>query len=177
LWDESGKLEAVAMTEPEITVKEQTEAALLKAHDNLEKGVRTRTAELQQANEEVLIEKEFLRITLECIGDAVITTDVAGKITYLNPVAEQLTGWDNVEATGLPLLDVFKILGESTRQPAERPLERYFVDTPRWARIVHRRHGRPNSFSHGGDTRRGAHFSRCHQEARGDKAARLPGCP
>jgi diguanylate cyclase (GGDEF)-like protein/PAS domain S-box-containing protein len=128
LWDESGKLEAVAMTEPEITVKEQTEAALLKAHDNLEKGVRTRTAELQQANEEVLIEKEFLRITLECIGDAVITTDVAGKITYLNPVAEQLTGWDNVEATGLPLLDVFKILGESTRQPAESPVEKCLRD-------------------------------------------------
>ena len=46
---------------------------------------------------------DFYRATLRSVGDAVITTDVEGRVTFLNPVAESLTGWTLDEATGLPL--------------------------------------------------------------------------
>src|SRR5262249_42593456 len=71
--------------------------------------VRTR-AELAE-------QRERLRVTLRSIGDAVLTTDVAGLVSYLNPVAEQLTGWTSAEAEGRPLADVFRIVNEETRQP------------------------------------------------------------
>ncbi|MHB0936051.1 MAG: sensor histidine kinase [Armatimonadota bacterium] len=61
----------------------------------------------------------WLRITLTSIGDAVLTTDTAGRITFLNPVAEGLTGWRNEEAAGKPVAEVFRIINEQTRRPAE----------------------------------------------------------
>ena len=65
---------------------------------------------------ELAEERERLRVTLSSIGDGVITTDHAGRILYLNPVAEQLTGWGTSEATGKPLEQVFKIINEDSRQ-------------------------------------------------------------
>ncbi|MBY0512656.1 MAG: PAS domain-containing protein, partial [Gemmataceae bacterium] len=64
---------------------------------------------------------ERLRTTLSSIGDGVITTDTAGRVTNLNPVAEGLTGWTTVEATGQPLDVVFNIFNETTRQPVANP--------------------------------------------------------
>ncbi len=64
---------------------------------------------------------ERLRTTLASIGDAVISTDASANVTYLNAVAESLTGWTNDEAAGLPLTQVFNIVNESTRQPVENP--------------------------------------------------------
>ncbi len=69
-------------------------------------------------------QRELLRVTLRSIGDAVITTDVEGRITYLNTVAETLTGWNQEEAIGLPLEAVFQIVNESTRLPVESPAAR-----------------------------------------------------
>jgi PAS domain S-box-containing protein len=69
-------------------------------------------------------EREWLRITLSCIGDAVITTDTNGNITFLNPVAQSLTGWTQKEAHGLPLTRVFPIINEKSRQPVESPTVR-----------------------------------------------------
>src|SRR5215472_13977043 len=68
--------------------------------------------------------RELLRITLESIGDAVITTDVECRITFLNPVAESVTGWSRQEAIGLPLQEVFRIINEETRRPVENPVEK-----------------------------------------------------
>ena len=65
--------------------------------------------------------RELLRVTLRSIGDAVITTDVDGRVTYLNAVAESLTGWTQREAVGQPLDAVFRIVNEDTRQPVENP--------------------------------------------------------
>src|SRR5262245_17911408 len=65
--------------------------------------------------------REVLRVTLRSIGDAVIATDVGGRITYMNPVAEQLTGWAEHEALGQSLDSVFRIVNEETRQPVENP--------------------------------------------------------
>jgi PAS domain S-box-containing protein len=65
--------------------------------------------------------REVLRVTLRSIGDAVIATDVTGHITYMNPVAEKLTGWAEHEAQGQSLDSVFRIVNEETRQPVENP--------------------------------------------------------
>ena len=56
-------------------------------------------------------------VTLASIGDAVITTDARGRITFLNPEAERLTGWQTSEAIGLPLTAVFRIINEQTAYP------------------------------------------------------------
>ncbi|MGO8745007.1 MAG: PAS domain S-box protein [Thermoguttaceae bacterium] len=72
-------------------------------------------ATLREANEN-------LDITLKSIGDAVIATDSAGKITRMNPVAEMLTGWTLAEATGRPLPEVFRIINAQTQQPVVDPV-------------------------------------------------------
>jgi len=59
--------------------------------------------------------------TLNSIGDAVITTDAAGYVTFMNPVAQSLTGWKQEEAAGKPLKDVFNIVNEKTGKPVEDP--------------------------------------------------------
>ena len=69
-------------------------------------------------------EKERAQVTLQSIGDAVITTDANGAIEYLNPVAEELTGWSNAEAQGLPLPQVFDIINEGTGEAQENPVDK-----------------------------------------------------
>lgn len=66
-------------------------------------------------------QREWLRVTLSSIGDAVITTDTSGAVTFLNPVAESLTGWSQANAIGKPLGSVFNIINEETRKAAENP--------------------------------------------------------
>ena len=68
--------------------------------------------------------REVFRVTLRSIGDAVITTDTAGCVTYINGVAESLTGWSHDDALGQPLERVFRIVNEVTRQPVENPATR-----------------------------------------------------
>ena len=65
--------------------------------------------------------QELFRVALSSIGDAVITTDTQGRITYLNHVAESVTGWSQRDALGLPLERVFQIINEATRKPVENP--------------------------------------------------------
>src|SRR5437764_12458160 len=68
-----------------------------------------------------LEQRERLRITLQSIGDGVLTTDAQGRVTSLNPVAESLTGWADHEATGKSLESVFPLHDEGSRQPVENP--------------------------------------------------------
>jgi PAS domain S-box-containing protein len=68
--------------------------------------------------------REVFRVTLRSIGDAVITTDTEARITYINEVAEALTGWIHREALGKPLEKIFHIVNEVTRQPVENPATR-----------------------------------------------------
>jgi len=65
---------------------------------------------------------ELARVTLESIGDAVVTTDVDGRITYLNPVAQRMTGWSASEACGRPLQEVVRIIEAESREPPRDPL-------------------------------------------------------
>ncbi len=67
-------------------------------------------------------EKEWAEVTLESIGDAVICSDPLGKITFLNPVAEVMTGWRMEEAIGQPIAEVFRIMDAATGLTAENPL-------------------------------------------------------
>lgn len=77
----------------------------------------------RRAAEEALFrEKELAEVTLKSIGDAVITTDPAGCVTYLNPVAESMTGWRSGQASGHPLIDVFHIVDGVTREGAPDPM-------------------------------------------------------
>jgi PAS domain S-box-containing protein len=75
----------------------------------------------RRAEESLRKQSELLRITLGSIGDAVICTDADGRVTFMNGVAETLTGWSQAEGAGRPLPDVFHIVNERTRQPVENP--------------------------------------------------------
>ena len=66
--------------------------------------------------------RELLQVTLDSIGDAVITTDINGGVVWLNPIAERLTGWLKSEARGKPLDQVFVIVHEVTRAPVQSPV-------------------------------------------------------
>lgn len=68
-------------------------------------------------------QKEYL-VTLNSIGDAVISTDTEGKIKFINQVAEQLTGWNHKDAIGKQLEEVFRIINEQTRNKVENPVEK-----------------------------------------------------
>jgi PAS domain S-box-containing protein len=73
-------------------------------------------------------QREWLRVTLTSIGDAVIATDIQGHVTLLNPVAEALTGWTQGDADGQPLEAVFVICNEQTRQTVENPVKKVLRD-------------------------------------------------
>jgi PAS domain S-box-containing protein len=77
--------------------------------------------ELFQTKEALRKQSEWLQVTLSSIGDAVIATDSNSRITFMNGVAESLTGWAQAKAIGRPMSDVFHIVDESTRQTAENP--------------------------------------------------------
>ncbi|WON75134.1 diguanylate cyclase [Nitrosospira sp. Is2] len=91
--------------------------------DDIQTGLRRKITAGEFAEKVLFEEKELLRITLNCIGDAVITTDTSGTVTYLNPVAECMTGWTSAEAHGLPLREVFHIIDAYTRELAPSPVE------------------------------------------------------
>ena len=77
-----------------------------------------------QADRQLSEQREWLRVTLSSIGDAVIATDAEGRISFVNPVAESLTGWKAEEAAGQPIECVFRIVNEQTGQPSEKPVAR-----------------------------------------------------
>ena len=82
-------------------------------------GTALRSARAREA-----ASRDVLRVTLRSIGDAVIATDVAGTVTYLNAVAEKLTGWSELEAAGQPLETIFHIVNETSRERVTSPAER-----------------------------------------------------
>ncbi len=81
------------------------------------------SAQLQESSVTLQASKEQLAVTLSSIGDAVIATDTTGRVTLLNPIAEQLTGWSQVEAANRPIAEVFHIINKETRQAAVIPVQ------------------------------------------------------
>ncbi|MHB8172524.1 MAG: EAL domain-containing protein [Thermincolia bacterium] len=96
-------------------VANQVEIAIQKIHFLEERRL---------AEQAIWEEKERVQVTLYSIGDAVITTDSSGIVEFLNPVAQDLTGWSNENAKGKPLLDVFNIINETTNLPVDNPVEK-----------------------------------------------------
>ncbi len=78
--------------------------------------------QLQQTNATLQASEEKLSVTLYSIGDAVLTTDINGLVTLLNPPAEQFTGWTLAQAIGRPVSDIFHIINQDTRQPVAIPV-------------------------------------------------------
>ena len=97
---------------------------------SLEKGInamaetleRSKKMEKKMADDALYLEKIRAQVTLESIGDGVITTDDKGKVVYMNPVASEFTGWDIRTAEGLLLKDIFKTVDEMSSAPREYPL-------------------------------------------------------
>jgi PAS domain S-box-containing protein len=77
---------------------------------------------LQLANITLQESEEKLAVTLNSIGDAVVTTDVEGRVTLLNPLAEKLTGWLRAEAAGRQVNEIFNIINQETRLPSVVPV-------------------------------------------------------
>ncbi|HKA55198.1 MAG TPA: ATP-binding protein, partial [Candidatus Binatia bacterium] len=136
LRDETGRLLGFGKVTRDLTARRQAEEALRQAHAEVVRRVEERTAELVEANdllrreaaerrraeESERVQREYLQTILASIGDAVIVTDPSGAVTYMNHVAETLTGWPLEEARGKTLPDVFVIMNEETRQPVENPV-------------------------------------------------------
>ena len=79
---------------------------------------------LRAAEQALFEEKERAQVTLNSIGDAVLTTDLLGNVTYMNLVAEAMTGWSRGDALGRPFAEVLKLIDGTTREPAVNPMQR-----------------------------------------------------
>ncbi len=126
--------EGVCAVITDLSEQKQVQEELRRHRTELEFLVSERTAELQQeiierkrADEEIRGQREWLRVTLTSIGDAVIATDAAARITFVNPVAAELTGWREEEARGKSIQEVFTIINEKTRKPAEDVVQARFA--------------------------------------------------
>ena len=114
--DEAMALEALRRGAKDFVLEERV--------DSYSFGIAIRHMVERQTAEEVLyIEKERAQVTLNSIGDAVLSTDVQGHVTYLNLVAEKMTGWSKAEAVGKPLAKVFHIIDGVTREPSPNPMK------------------------------------------------------
>lgn len=102
---------------------------ILKPFNEMELHTNIEIALYKSGLEKKLKENEqLLATTLRSIGDAVITTDVNGSVTFMNPVAESLTGWRQKDAVRRPLKDVFNIIDEHTGEQIEDPVTRVLRD-------------------------------------------------
>ena len=99
-----------------------------KPYDDAVLLARVKTLLRIRQSAQALREREaWLTTTLTSIGDAVISTDARGRITFLNPMAERLTGWRSVEVLGEPLERVFRLLDEQTREVVAGPVDAFLL--------------------------------------------------
>jgi diguanylate cyclase (GGDEF)-like protein/PAS domain S-box-containing protein len=98
---------------------------LLKTHMDSESLTDALNRIIERKNEEeaLFLERDRAGVMLDSIGDAVLSMDVSGTVTFLNPVAEAMTGWPRVEAMGRPLAEVLQIIDEDSRKPSRNPME------------------------------------------------------
>ena len=118
LRDAQGGLIGYLLIGTDNTARKQVEAERQRLLDIQEETNK----QLQQTNVTLQVSEERLAVTLNSIGDAVIATDAEARVTLLNPLAEQLTGWTQAEATGRPVDEIFHIINKETRQPAPIPV-------------------------------------------------------
>lgn len=106
----------------------QNARAVLIARERAERELIAAKEALERKSAELAEQREFFRVTLASIGDAVIATDTEGRVTFVNPVAESMIGWKLDEAVGQPLEKIFNIINEQTRAPAANPAARVLVE-------------------------------------------------
>jgi PAS domain S-box-containing protein len=116
---ESGALRGYAKITRDMTDRKRAEES---ARALLEETTARRVAE--ESAQQIQSQREKLRVTLASIGDGVISTDAEGRIEFLNPVAQELVGWNEEEAVHRALTDVFHIINEETREPVDNPAMR-----------------------------------------------------
>jgi diguanylate cyclase (GGDEF)-like protein/PAS domain S-box-containing protein len=92
-------------------------------------GTNTDITDRQAAEDALFAEKERAQVTLSSIGDAVVSTDLAGNVSFLNPVAEGMTGWSQSEATGRPVAEILRIQHESAREATSNFTELAVAET------------------------------------------------
>ena len=92
------------------------------------KEIKKLTEQYNRVINDLIESREWFQTTLKSIGDAVLVVDVDSKIKFLNPLAEQLTGWSVSEALGRPMADVINIVNEETRLPAFNPVDRVLAE-------------------------------------------------
>jgi diguanylate cyclase (GGDEF)-like protein/PAS domain S-box-containing protein len=105
--------------------------------------LQTEANERRAAEESLFHEHERAQVTLNSIGDGVITTDIEGRIVYQNPAAESMSGWKLADAAGLPIYEVFKMVDPVTREPVPRSIDSALADNkvthlPANAILIHR---------------------------------------
>lgn len=118
--------------------RRKADISLAQANALLEQRVEEQSKSLSKTSDELKLEhirrglaekkereqREWWRVTLNSIGDGVITTDTEGKINFINQIAQDTTGWKLEDAIGLPLEQVFNIFNEQTLQPVESPISK-----------------------------------------------------
>ncbi len=114
-------LSSVYLVVTDLTGQKRIQNELRRARDELEIRVEKRTAELAKS-------EQRWATTLASIGDAVISTDAGGRITFMNTVAESLTGWTLADASTKPMTEVFNIINEYTRQQVDNPVAKVLRD-------------------------------------------------
>jgi len=106
----------------QIPVASRDEIGVLASNFNtMTDAIRKRIAALHQSEQELHEEKERAEVTLHSIGDGVITTDLQGRVRYLNPVAETLTGYALAKGVGKPIETVYRVQDQSTGSPLANP--------------------------------------------------------
>jgi PAS domain S-box-containing protein len=123
LHDPAGNLRGFAKVTRDMSERKRAED---NARQLLEETTARRVAE--ESAGIIQSQRERLRVTLASIGDAVISTDLDGRIDFLNPIAQHLVGWPEEEAINRPLSEVFHIINEETRQPVDNPALRALQD-------------------------------------------------
>lgn len=108
----------------DVTDRITMERNLREYQNQLEQLVEFRSKKLKEVNQKLEAEKERLDITLRSIGDAVIATDIEGKITLINHAAEILTGWSWDKAVGKPLSEVLKTIDQKSQEPLPDPAKK-----------------------------------------------------
>jgi diguanylate cyclase (GGDEF)-like protein/PAS domain S-box-containing protein len=131
LDDEALAAEAMKQGAQDYLIKGQTE------NRALPRALRY-AIERHRMQEALFVEKERAQVSLNSIGDAVICTDNAGKITFLNVVAERMTGWSRQEAAHRPIAEVFRVLDATSREPIVNPIK-HLVDHDRTVLLLSNR--------------------------------------
>lgn len=126
LRDHAGELRGYLKITRDLTGRKQAEenARILLQEEVARQAAEAGARESERVRREERRQRDQLHVTLASIGDAVIVTDQGGAVTFMNPVAERLTGWKAADASGQSLEQIFSIFNEETGLPVDNPVRK-----------------------------------------------------